>query len=509
MRFTLTKALLLIFCVVSTVRFAKAQVKDVVIDIDLSKTYQTIDNFGASDAWECQFVGNWPDAKRNQIADLLFSRDIDKDGSPKGIGLTLWRFNIGAGSTQQGNASGIRDEWRRAESFLNTEGTYNWQNQAGQMWFLKAAKKRGVKQFLGFSNSPPVQFTTNGKAYATGGKTNIAADKYDDFGTYLANVVKGVEQVSNIKFDYISPVNEPQWDWSDGGQEGCPYTNTEIAGLVRSISKTFVSNKISSKIIIGESGQIDYLYAKSNKPAKGNQVKDFFSPGGANYIGGLPNVSNTITSHSYFTTSPIQEAVRRRKDLANTISTIKGLNFWQSEYCILGDNSGEINGSKRDLGMTSALYMASVIHTDLTVANASAWQWWTAISVSDYKDGLIYIDKNKTDGNYYPAKMLWALGNYSRFIKPGALRVDARVQSSAENKSVLVSAFKNGVNLTVVIINPNAEDVKFRLNTNAAKVKFDKVYITSADKDLKAGNISGDDATITARSVTTFTGIIK
>ncbi len=152
--------------------------------------------------------------------------------------------------------------------------------------------------------------------------------------------------------------------------------------------------------------------------------------------------------------------------------------------------------------------MASVIHTDLTVANASAWQWWTALSVSDYKDGLIYIDKNKTDGNYYPAKMLWALGNYSRFIKQGALRVDARAQSSAENKPVLVSAYKNGVNLTVVIINPNAEDVKVRLNTTA-KVKFDKAYTTSADKDLKAGKVSGDDTTITARSVTTFTGIIK
>lgn len=509
MRFTLTKPLLLIFCVVSTAHFAKAQVKDVVIDIDLSKTYQTIDNFGASDAWECQFAGNWPDAKRNKIADLLFSRDTSPDGSPKGIGLSLWRFNIGAGSTQQSVASGIKDEWRRAESFLNNDGTYNWQNQVGQVWFLKAAKKRGVKQFLGFSNSPPVQFTTNGKAYATGGKTNISADKYDAFAAYLADVVKGVEQVSKIKFDYISPVNEPQWDWSDSGQEGCPYTNAEIAGVVRSTSKAFVKERVSSKIIIGEAGAIHYLFTEGDKPGKARQINDFFNPGSPNYIGNLPGVSNTITAHSYFTTSPIALAVKVRKALADTIASIKGLNFWQSEYCILGDNAGEIDGSKRDLGMTSALYIASVIHTDLTVANASAWQWWTAISVSDYKDGLIYIDRNKADGNYYPAKMLWALGNYSRFIKPGALRVDARAQSSAENKPVLVSAYKNGVNLTVVVINPNAEDVKIRLNTSTAKVKFDKVYITSEESDLKAGKASGDDFTMMARSVTTFTGIIK
>jgi hypothetical protein len=71
-------------------------------------------------------------------------------GQPKGIGLSLWRFNIGAGTAEQGAASGIKDEWRRAESFLNNDGTYNWDKQAGQVWFLKAAKERGVNEFLAF-----------------------------------------------------------------------------------------------------------------------------------------------------------------------------------------------------------------------------------------------------------------------------------------------------------------------------------------------------------------------
>ena len=89
---------------------AEAQVKKVALAVDFSKTYQTIENFGASDAWSGQFVGNWPEVKKNEIADLLFSNGVKKDGSPKGIGLTLWRFNIGAGSTEQGKASGIKDE---------------------------------------------------------------------------------------------------------------------------------------------------------------------------------------------------------------------------------------------------------------------------------------------------------------------------------------------------------------------------------------------------------------
>ncbi|UOE51204.1 xylanase [Mucilaginibacter sp. SMC90] len=488
---------------------ASSQTKEATIDIDLSKTYQTISNFGASDAWSCQFVGNWPDDKRNKIADLLFSRDNNADGSPRGIGLSMWRFNIGAGSSQQGNDSGIKDEWRRAESFLNSDGSYNWQNQAGQVWFLKAAKQRGVKQFLGFNNSPPVQFTVNGKAYANGGKVNIAADKYDAYALFLAKVVKGVEQVSNVKFNYISPINEPQWDWSDGGQEGAPYNNTEIAGVIKAINKEFVNNKVGSKILVGEAGSINYLFTKGDKPGKGSQIADFFKPGSENYIGDLPSVAKTISAHSYFTTSPMASSVKARTTLADSVAVVKGLDFWQSEYCILGDNAGEINGNKRDLGIDAALYLASVIHTDLTAANASAWQWWTSISAYDYKDGLIYIDKNKTDGNFYASKMLWALGNYSRFVNPGAVRVDAVVSVSAEGKPLLASAFKNGKNVTVVVINPGTSDVTAALNINSAKVQFTSSYLTSQADELKANKITGSKTIIPARSVITITGVIK
>src|SRR3989337_738852 len=131
---------------------------EVVIAFDPSKTYQTIDNFGASDAWSCQFVGNWPDAKKNAIADLLFSTDTLANGGPKGIGLSLWRYNFGAGSTNQGANSGIKDEWRRAANFAN-DSNHAVDNINAQNWFLSAAKQRGVNQFLAFFNSPPVHLT--------------------------------------------------------------------------------------------------------------------------------------------------------------------------------------------------------------------------------------------------------------------------------------------------------------------------------------------------------------
>ena len=484
---------------------AEAQVKKVTLAIDFSKTYQIIENFGASDAWSGQFVGNWPEVKKNEIADLLFSNEVKKDGSPKGIGLTLWRFNIGAGSTRQGALSGIKDEWKRTASFLNVDGSYNWENQYGQMWFLKAAKQRGVKQFLGFSNSPPINYTINGKAYSSDGKVNIAKAHYDDFADYLSKVVKGVRKITSINLNYISPVNEPQWDWKDGGQEGCPYTNEEISGLVKAIDRSFTSNKIQSKIIIGEAGKINYLYSKADKVNKGNQAAAFFRQGSSNYVGDLPSVAPTITAHSYFTTSPMSAAIKARKALADTIAQFKNLNYWQSEYCILGDNEGEIKGNGRDLGIDAALYVASVIHNDLTVANATAWQWWLAISPYNYKDGLIYIDKKEKDGNYYTSKMLWTMGNYSRFIKPGAIRVDIKPALSILPDGLMVSAYKNKKQLTMVIINTGKEDYEI----DAAGISIDATYETSAESELKFSKPKNSSILVKARSVLTITGKSK
>jgi len=112
----------------------------ITITIDFNDRKQQIMAFGASDAWGCHFTGkNWPVNKREKIAELLFSNDIDTNGNPKGIGLSGWRFNIGEGSTEQAINIEIEDEWRRAECFLNNDGTFNWEKQQGQRWFMKAA----------------------------------------------------------------------------------------------------------------------------------------------------------------------------------------------------------------------------------------------------------------------------------------------------------------------------------------------------------------------------------
>ena len=217
------------------------------VQIDETNTAQTIHNFAASDAWACQFAGNWPDEKRNAIADWLFSMDTLANGNPKGIGLSMWRYNIGAGSANQGNASGINDEWRRAASLVDNTQLSLIQ---GQNWFLSAAKERGVKQFLAFYNSPPAELTKNKKAFASNGVCNIDDTNYSLFAKQAVSSIQQIENSTGIHFNFLSPVNEPQWDWSDGGQEGCPYTNTEMSNLVKSFDTELTSSAFRHKNFI-------------------------------------------------------------------------------------------------------------------------------------------------------------------------------------------------------------------------------------------------------------------
>lgn len=109
--------LFILFC--SLFMFVYSKENTVIVFPD--EVHQTIHSFGASDCWRTQYIGkNWPLEKRNAIADYLFSTDFDEKGNPRGIGLTLWRFNIGSGSHEVGERGGVASEWRRTECFLDS-----------------------------------------------------------------------------------------------------------------------------------------------------------------------------------------------------------------------------------------------------------------------------------------------------------------------------------------------------------------------------------------------------
>lgn len=481
----------------------------VVFQIDTRVKHQVVRNFGASDAWSCQFVGrNWPLEKRQRIADLLFSMEMDGKGNPKGIGLSLWRFNIGAGSAEQGAASDIGDEWRRAECFLNEDGSYVWEKQEGQRWFLEAAKQRGLDQFVAFAISPPVHFTKNGKAYSQGGAAaNMEEDRFDDYAGFLADVLQHFEN-NGLPFDYISPVNEPQWNWDSPSQEGSPYLNSEIFRLATELDKALIERRVTTKIELPEAARIIDLYQDDLLSERDNQLAEFFDPAGAHYLGALPSAARKATAHSYFTTFPEHQLRETRRELHKRMAAVDpDLEFWMSEYCILEDNA-LIKGSGRDLLMDPAIYMAKVIHYDLTLANANAWHWWLAVSPYDYKDGLVYIDYDKHDGTIYESKMLWAMGNFSRFIRPGMSRVE--VLETSPYRSVLASAYHGEGKLAVALINVAYEERIVEIELNAGDEIIFDMYVTSGNAEdnlsYKGKLPAVEPVRLLPRSVVTLTG---
>jgi O-glycosyl hydrolase len=465
--------------------------------IEPEKEYQSIDNFGASDAWSIQQIGVWPVEKRKTMATWLFSTENDEEGNPKGIGLSLWRFYIGAGSKEQGDSSKIDNPLRRSECFLMPDGTYNWNKQWGQRQFMQEAKLLGVRQFLGFIYSAPTYWTKNGLATNLGrnGTFNLHDDKYDDFANYVADVVEGIEKNDGIRFNYISPFNEPDghWNWDGRGQEGTAATKFEIAKTVKLISREFEKRKLDTKIIGPESSDLQCLYDLEPhiKSDRGYQIQSYYtSDSTESYIGNLYNVPNITAGHSYWTTTPVDRLRSIRMNLNNTIKA-NNVRFWQSELCVMSNDEEIGGGNKKDLTMKTALYIARVIHHDMVYANSSAWHWWLAVSTGDYKDGLIYtnIDSSGVDGSYTDSKLMWALGNYSRFIRPEAHRVkiaaynnSAKIIEEGETNpnAVMISAYKNKDNsLVVVAINYSNSDEEISLEKKDGKRVHWQPYITS------------------------------
>jgi O-glycosyl hydrolase len=482
----------------------------IAVNIDADQKYQIIDNFSASDCWWAHKIGDkWSAANLDSLADLLFS-------TTKGIGLSAWRFNLGAGID-----ANITDSWRTVPTFETAPGKYDWTRNLGGQWFLKAAKDRGVNQFIAFVNSPPKNMTNNGHTYCNSiGSTNLNDTCYGKFSTYLVDIIKHFRDSVGINFDYISPVNEPQWEWTGTSQEGNRASNDDIKRIVDSLYVELNNQNVSSQIVIPESGELPgwYATATSISGAYGETYGNYLSK----LFGDSDVASKTakiFAGHSYWSDLLSSEVVQARQSLYGSMKPYfsQGYKYWQTEYCILEGTTGQ-GGSGRDLTMTTALDVARIIHYDLTAAYASAWQWWLAVSKYDYKDGLIFTNYgvSGTAQSIIPSKTFWALGNYSRYIRPGSQRIEC---SGANDKnSLMASAYIDSAKTKIIVVMVNVgsagKDIKFNFSglDSSQVVNSLTPYITS--------NVSGDNLkaypavpidsvyTVPAKSVVTMIGML-
>ena len=153
-----------------------------------------------------------------------------------------------------------------------------------------------------------------------------------------------------------------------------------------------------------------------------------------------------FASHEYGLAPPVEPAI-----------AAAGKEYWETEV-----DTGTASGDSSGDGIASALLMAKAMHSDLTTRNLNAWHlWW--LYEGGNSGGCLY-----DTGSKVWTKRLWVMGNFSRFVRPGYMRVST---SGTAPSGVLISAYINPTNnaLSIVAINSNSSsaNVSFYISANA------------------------------------------
>ncbi len=450
------------------------------VKINETQEYQTMESFGGSGAWWTQYAGLWDTpylntgrTAREQLATLLYDRNW-------GIGLTNYRYNIGAGSADSGKGD-YSDVNRRAQSFETEAGVYDWSKDEGAVWFMQETVRLGAEEVVLFFNSPIERLTKNGMAHMTAGgeRTNIDPANYGAWAIYACDVAEHFVDMG-IPVRFISPINEPQWDWT-GGQEGCHYEPEQIAAVYVAFLKELEKRpKLAGVELSGpESGEWggktpEYVSALLNNQT----LKEHFK---------------AIDCHSYWSNTQSKISFRNWMDVHYPDVKIR-----MSEWCEM------VHGT--DVGMDSAIVLAKTVAEDLTVLNAVSWATWVEVSPGGYHDGLIHATENGSgEINIVPLKRLWAYGNYTRYIRPGFKRVE--LTGAEEFSGVAFHGEEYGKKkLVVVLVNDSNEEKNVKLSGHDGCYERIVSYETSAGRDLvqTSERVANTAFVLTPMSVTTI-----
>ena len=339
---------------------------------------------------------------------------------------------------------------------------------------MQMARDRGAKVWSA-PWSPPAAFKDSG---AVDGGNYLGSDANPTnlaYARQLANYVVNMKKTYNIDIYAISIQNEPDVNHPDpGGYETCLWSSQQIHDFTTNFYNALVASNVASTLImLPESGHWDDPHGLS-----ATTIVDRVS---------LADVG-ILAYHDYVTNNT--DGATNPPDVKDN----HGKALWETEVSLL---------SGSDSSIANGLYYGKRIHLFMTVAQANAWHYWWLIAGNGVgNQGLM-------DGSGSTTKRLFAVGQYSRFVRPGYYRIDATNTAAA-----LVSAYKDPVagNFAIVAINSasNTIDQTFNL-TNFTAVTSVTPWITSATLNLASQTAvavtnSAFTYTLPAQSVVTFVG---
>jgi glucuronoarabinoxylan endo-1,4-beta-xylanase len=173
----------------------------------------------------------------------------------------------------------------------------------------------------------------------------------------------------------------------------------------------------------------------------------------------------------------------------------KGKELWMTEHYL------NPSGSQPAIG--DAISAAEEIHNSLVTAQYNAYLWWW---VADWNPGSSVTNTGLVDTSNNPTYFGYALGQYSRFVRPGSVRVSATATPSS---GVYVSAYKGSSSSAIVAINSNTSSVSLPVTMQNMTASSVTPYQTTSSGGLaqqSAVTISSNAFTYTlpAQSIVTF-----
>ncbi|MBE6049937.1 MAG: glucuronoarabinoxylan endo-1,4-beta-xylanase [Clostridium sp.] len=372
-----------------------------------------------------------------------------------GMNHTIWAGDLTAAQRETAFGNGNN---QLGFSILRIHVDENRNNWSKELATAKAAIAKGAIVFASPWNPPDnmvERFTHNGKA----NQKRLRHDKYADYARHLNDFVTYMKN-NGVNLYAISIQNEPdyadQWTW---------WTPQEVLEFMRNYA-----GSINCKVIAPES----FSYLKNMSDPILNDPK------------ALANM-DILGTHFYGT---------QVRSMPYPLFKQKGAGkeLWMTEVYVPNSDS---NSADR---WPEAIDVSYNMHNALVEGDLQAYVWW-------------YIRRSygpmKENGSI--SKRGYCMAQYSKFIRPGYVRVDA---TKNPNNNVYVSAYTGDNKVVIVAINKGNSAVNQTFNIQNSSVSKVSRWTTSGNANLAKGsdiNVNNGNFTaqLPAQSVTTYVGTIN
>lgn len=388
------------------------------ITVDTQTRHQVIDGFGISGAFQrARQAQKLPAVSQKTALDLLFSKD-------SGAGFSILRNGIGSSTSYDQDF--MKSIEPSSPGSTNATPRYEWDgDDAGQVWFTKEAKARGVEYIYANAWSAPAYMKTNNNdsngGYICGVREAncTTGDWRQAFANYLIQFLRFYKEKEGVTITHLGFLNEPDLNQTYASMQSSGFQAVDFLKVLRptlQASEFANSTKIVCCEATGWGDGEDFLAELQS--VDGDERFDVYSAHGYSTYPSLP---------------------------FNTEKKV-----WQTEWA---DLNGKWNVAWDILGKEGdGISWANKVHSALTLSNNSAFLYWIGAQETTSNEPLVRF----LNGTVIPSKRLWAMAQYSRFVRPEATRVEAKSNMGY----VKVSAFENkDGKVVVVIINNGHVDI--------------------------------------------------